>query len=93
VKRSPPTTAIPTFGWPTTWAGRTHQRLRGMEGKSASLGKKLTTIIVQQNLVKFVRAATEGEAFDAATTNAQLAEPKLAPETMESYKDCPPRLP
>jgi DGQHR domain-containing protein len=62
------------------------QRLGGMELRAASLGKKSTAIIVQQNMVRFVRAATEGEAFIAATTNAQLANPKLTPDTMDNFR-------
>jgi hypothetical protein len=61
-------------------------RLGGMERRAASLGKKSTAIIVQQNLVKFVRAATEGEAFAGATANAENLDPKLTPDTVDFFR-------
>jgi hypothetical protein len=46
--------------------------LGGMEFKSASLGKKSTAIVVQQNLLRFVRGAAEGERFLEGTNKSEL---------------------
>ncbi len=59
----------------------------GMEVKAASLGKKSTAIVVQQNLVRFVRAATEGERFIEGTSNSDLKEPNLTDETREAFEE------
>ena len=59
----------------------------GMELKSASLGKKSTAIVVQQNLLKFVRGATEGESALEASANTELANPLLTEETLGDYQD------
>jgi DGQHR domain-containing protein len=59
----------------------------GMEYKAASLGKKSTAVVVQQNLLRFVRGATEGERFLEGTNNADLKEPNLTEETIERFED------
>lgn len=59
----------------------------GMEARSASLGKKSTAIVVQQNLLRFVRGATEGELFLEATNNRDLASPTLSEETLPTFQD------
>jgi hypothetical protein len=61
--------------------------LGGMEYKSASLGKKSTAIVVQQNLLRFVRGGAEGERFLEATTKTELSEPNLTEETIEYYEN------
>jgi hypothetical protein len=61
--------------------------LGGMEVKSASLGKKSTAIVVQQNLLRFIRGATEGERFLEATTRSELAEPNLTGQTLDDFED------
>jgi hypothetical protein len=63
------------------------QRAGGMEMKAASLGKKSTAIVVQQNLLRFVRAATEGERFLESTANSDLKDPRLTEETIEGFED------
>lgn len=63
------------------------QRHGGVEKKAASLGKKSTAIVVQQNLLRFVRAATEGERFIEGTSNSDLKEPRLTDETIEGFQD------
>ena len=59
----------------------------GMELKSASLGKKSTAIVVQQNLLKFVRGATEGEAALEASANTELQNPRLTDETLSAWEE------
>ena len=59
----------------------------GMEHKAASLGKKSTAIVVQQNLLRFVRGATEGVQFIEAKTNSEIANPKLSEETFATFED------
>ncbi len=59
------------------------QRLGGMEFRSASLGKKSTAIVVQQNLLRFVRGGAEGERFLEGTTRSELATPNLNEETLD----------
>ena len=55
----------------------------GVERRSASLGSKSTALVVQQNLLRFVRAAAEGDRFVEAkanisrTDNARLTEENL----------------
>ena len=41
----------------------------GMETGRASLGSKSTALVVQQNLLRFVRGAAEGDRFTEAKTN------------------------
>jgi DGQHR domain-containing protein len=59
----------------------------GMEFKAASLGKKSTAIVVQQNLLRFVRGATEGERFLEGTTNSELESPRLIEETLDEIEE------
>jgi len=59
----------------------------GMEYKAASLGKKSTAIVVQQNLLRFIRGATEGERFLEGTNNSDLKQPNLTEETIERFED------
>lgn len=59
----------------------------GMELKRASLGKKSTAIVVQQNLLRFVRGATEGERFLEGTTNSEVKDPRLNEETIDEFSD------
>jgi hypothetical protein len=61
--------------------------LGGMEVKSASLGKKSTAIVVQQNLLRFIRGAAEGERFLEGTTRSELADPNLTGETLDDFED------
>jgi DGQHR domain-containing protein len=63
------------------------EHLGGMEFKSASLGKKSTAIVVQQNLLRFVRGGAEGERFLEGTTKTELSEPNLTEETLEYYEE------
>jgi hypothetical protein len=62
------------------------KRLGGMEYKSASLGKKSTAIVVQQNLLRFVRGGTEGDRFLESTTNSDLANPNLTEMSFEDFE-------
>lgn len=62
------------------------RRLGGMEFKSASLGRKSTAIVVQQNLLRFVRGGAEGERFLEGTTKSELSEPNLTEETRDYYE-------
>lgn len=59
----------------------------GMERKAASLGRKSTAIVVQQNLLRFVRGATEGERFLEAKNNSDVANPHLTEDTLPIYED------
>jgi DGQHR domain-containing protein len=63
------------------------QKYGGMEYKAASLGKKSSAIVVQQNLLRFVRGATEGERFLEGSNNAEIEEPALNEETLGYYED------
>lgn len=63
------------------------ERLGGMERRAASLGQKSTAIVVQQNLVRFVRAAAEGESFIEAKGTAELETPRLTEETLADFED------
>ena len=65
----------------------TIQQYGGMEFKAASLGKKSTAIVVQQNLLRFVRGATEGEAALEGTANAELKDAQLTEETLPEFED------
>ena len=49
----------------------------GMEYKAASLGKKSTAVVVQQNMLRFVRGAVEGENALESTANAEMKSPNL----------------
>jgi hypothetical protein len=62
-------------------------RLGGMERRAASLGQKSTRIVVQQNLVRFVRAAAEGESFIEAKGTSELENPRLNEETLADFED------
>src|SRR5260370_20548609 len=46
----------------------------GMEVGRASLGSKSTALVVQQNLLRFVRAAAEGDRFTEAKPNVEKIE-------------------
>ncbi len=59
----------------------------GMERKAASLGKKSTAIVVQQNLLRFVRGAAEGVRFLEAKNNSDVKHPRLTEETLEEFQD------
>ncbi|HEY0112867.1 MAG TPA: DNA sulfur modification protein DndB [Allosphingosinicella sp.] len=59
----------------------------GMEYKAASLGKKSTAIVVQQNLLRFVRGAAEGERFLEGSNKADLKNPNLEPERFEWFEE------
>jgi hypothetical protein len=48
----------------------------GMEERAASLGKKSTAVVVQQVLLRFVRGATEGSAFQESN-KMELPHPNL----------------
>jgi len=63
------------------------QRLGGMERRAASLGQKSTAMVVQQNLVRFARAAAEGESFIEAKGTSELENPRLQEETMTDFED------
>jgi hypothetical protein len=63
------------------------ENLGGMEVKSASLGKKSTAIVVQQNLLRFVRGGAEGERFLEGTTRSELSDPNLTEETLDDFED------
>ncbi len=58
----------------------------GMERKAASLGSKSTAVVVQPWLLRFVRAATEGEGFAEGASNTELASPSLTEETLGLYE-------
>ena len=53
-------------------SSETIKQAGGMEMKAASAGKNSTAIVVQQDLLRFVRAATEGERFLESTANSDL---------------------
>lgn len=59
----------------------------GMEKKSASLGKKSTALVVLQNLVRFTRAAAEGDQFAELKTNVDKVDDKrrLDEENLEDF--------
>jgi len=63
------------------------RRLGGMELKSASLGKKSSAIVVQQNLLRFVRGAAEGERFLEASNKTELPHPNLTEETLDQFEE------
>lgn len=58
----------------------------GMELNRASLGSKSTSLVVQQNLLRFVRAAAEGDAFTEAKINSEKHDDaRLTEETLSSF--------
>ncbi len=57
----------------------------GIEERRASLGSKSTALAVQQNLLRFVRAAAEGDRFVEAKTNVDKVEPQLTEENIEQF--------
>jgi DGQHR domain-containing protein len=59
----------------------------GMERKAASLGSKSTSIVVQQTMVRFVRAATEGERFAEGAANAEVSNANLTEETLGRFEE------
>lgn len=59
----------------------------GMERKAASLGSKSSAIVVQQNMLRFVRAAAEGERFADGSNNQDLANPNLTDETLDLFEE------
>jgi hypothetical protein len=59
----------------------------GMELKAASLGRKSTAIVVQQNLLRFVRGATEGARFLEGTNKTDLVDAKLTEETIDEFEE------
>lgn len=61
--------------------------LGGMERKAASLGKKSTAIVVQQNLLRFVRGATEGERFLEAANNTEATDNNLNEDTYSEFEE------
>ncbi len=63
------------------------KRLGGMEFKSSSLGKKSTAIVVQQNLLRFIRGAAEGERFLEGTNKSDLADPNLTEDSLGDFEE------
>ena len=61
----------------------------GMEEKAASLGKKSTALVALQNLVRFTRAAAEGDQFAEQKTNVDKDDQKrrLNEESLEQFVD------
>jgi len=59
----------------------------GMEFKSSSLGKKSTAIVVQQNLLRFVRGGAEGERFLEGTNKSELPDPNLTEDTLDEFEE------
>lgn len=58
----------------------------GMEIGRASLGSKSTALVVQQNLLRFVRAAAEGDAFTEAKINSEKHDDaRLTEESIEAF--------
>ena len=55
----------------------------GMERKAASLGKRSTALLVQTNMVRFVRGAMEGEEFQKSN-RATVTEPNLTRRAVSS---------
>jgi hypothetical protein len=54
--------------------GAFFKSMGGMEKGRASLGSKSTALVVQQNLLRFVRGAAEGDRFTEAKTNVDKDE-------------------
>lgn len=63
------------------------QSYGGMERKAASLGSKSSAIVVQQTLLRFVRAATEGERFADGSNNQDLGSPNLTEGTVDLFEE------
>ena len=59
----------------------------GMEFKAASLGKKSTAVVVQQNMLRFVRGAIEGVVALESTANTEAKNPNLTEETLDRYQE------
>ena len=61
----------------------------GMEMKAASLGKKSTALVALQNLVRFTRAAAEGDQFAELKTNVDKDEDNrhLNEECLDAFVD------
>jgi hypothetical protein len=57
----------------------------GVEVGRASLGSKSKALAVQQNLLRFVRAAAEGDRFVEAKTNVEKFEPRLTEENLDPF--------
>jgi len=58
----------------------------GMETGRASLGSKSTRLVVQQNLLRFIRAAAEGDAFTEAKMNVEkLDGARLSEENLNDF--------
>jgi DGQHR domain-containing protein len=58
----------------------------GMETGRASLGSKSTSLVMQQNLLRFIRAAAEGDAFTEAKMNVEkLDDARLDEENLDEF--------
>jgi DNA-sulfur modification-associated len=58
----------------------------GMEIGRASLGSKSTALVVQQNLLRFVRGAAEGDRFTEAKTNIEKIESnRLTEQNLDGF--------
>jgi DGQHR domain-containing protein len=58
----------------------------GMEIGRASLGSKSTALVVQQNLLRFVRGASEGDRFTEAKTNIEKIESnRLTEQNLDEF--------
>ena len=57
----------------------------GMEISRASLGSKSTALVVQQNLLRFVRAAAEGDTFTEAKMNVEKIDGRLNEQNLDSF--------
>lgn len=58
----------------------------GMEERAASLGKKSTAIVVQPVLLRFVRGAMEGSAFQESN-KATVIDPRLTLENIDEHAE------
>lgn len=58
----------------------------GMEKRAASLGKKSTALAVQMNVLRFIRAATEGEGFLEATTRSTVDDPNVTIRSIDAIE-------
>jgi DGQHR domain-containing protein len=67
--------------------GELVQSFGGMEVGRASLGSKSTALVVQQNLLRFVRAAAEGDRFVEAKSNVEKdsEDARLTEENIEAF--------
>jgi DGQHR domain-containing protein len=57
----------------------------GMELSRASLGSKSTALVVQQNLLRFVRAAAEGDTFTEAKMNVEKLNGRLNEQNLDNF--------